>query len=80
MPQWASKPDHVGSDGRTTPYLASWFVHLPCAKAAASTLRHLELEEDRQSDWVVSTTIGGLKDKAKRIRAPMRQGFRFKSV
>lgn len=78
IPEGAWRPEHVGSDGRTTPYLASWFVHVPDAEASRSLFGYLEREEARQSDWAVSHTLDGVKAKARRMRAPARQGFKFK--
>lgn len=65
-------PDHVGADGKTTPYLSSWYCHVPSAGAHAEVLRAMEAAEKGKAkgkgggggkppNWVVAKTVRGLK-------------------
>ena len=79
MPSWNTpqRPDHVGEDGRTTPYLSSWYIHAGIqTEALVTKLLHQQQERRKTSGvshkeqrqranstrgWVVARTIKGLK-------------------
>jgi hypothetical protein len=79
MPSWNTpqRPDHVGEDGRTTPYLSSWYIHAGTqTEALVTKLLHQQQERRKTSGvshkeqrqranptrgWVVARTIKGLK-------------------
>jgi hypothetical protein len=67
MPSWNThhRPEHVGEDGRTTPYLSSWYVHAGTrTEALVTKLLHQQQEQRKNPQgrgWVVARTIKGLK-------------------
>lgn len=69
FPQGANqRPDHVGSDGATTPYKTSWFICLPNSLGGSGLLEHLQ-DKRKSADWVVAKTVRGLKWLARKAEA-----------
>ena len=65
MPSWNndSRPEHVGEDGKTRPYLSSWYIH-----AGIHTESLLEkLSRVKNNEWVTAKTIKGLKWKIQKL-------------
>ena len=58
------RPDHVGDDGRTTPYLSSWYISAGSNVQTEALLQQLitaTTSSTRSNEWVVAKTIKGLK-------------------
>lgn len=77
MPTWVSeqdRPDHVGSSGKTTPYLSSWYLVIPKDLRSKNNSRRSVLDQmdalskrQRPPLWVVAKTVKGLKWKIKKV-------------
>ena len=66
MPPWNERPDHVGTDGATTPYLSSWYISFRNNQEEQEKLME-QLNKVRQNDWVVAKTIKGVKWKIQKL-------------
>ena len=66
MPDFAIRPEHVGTDGKTTPYLSSWYIHAGSMHGTEALLNKLSGRSSKQ--WVVAKTIKGLKWKIQKLK------------
>jgi hypothetical protein len=72
MPTWVSekdRPEHVGGDGQTTPYLSSWYLIVPkLSKKHSLLVDKLDIISKQQKPpiWVVSKTVKGIKWKVQK--------------
>jgi hypothetical protein len=66
MPEWNERPEHVEQDGKTTPYMSSWYIH---AGDRTDELMHkMNSLSKWNPKWVVAKTIKGLEWKIQRLR------------
>jgi hypothetical protein len=71
------RPDHVGTNGETTPYLSSWYMVVPPPQSdsrRAEKYFMLDMMDGwsrkrRTRAWVVARTVRGLKWKMKKVRS-----------
>ena len=74
------RPNHVGSNGQTTPYQSCWYLVVPTShrkgNQTKSLLDSMDAMAKRQSPqaWVVAKTVKGLKWKAQKVAAKQQQG------
>jgi hypothetical protein len=73
MPSWVhqkDRPEHVGSNGKTTPYLSSWYLVTPSSTSRNSILERMDAVEKlhKPKAWVVAKTVKGLKWKIKKVK------------
>jgi hypothetical protein len=73
MPSWVhqkDRPEHVGVSGKTTPYLSSWYLVIPCSSGRDSFLERMDslAKQHKLKAWVVAKTVKGLKWKIKKVR------------
>ncbi|KAI2502661.1 hypothetical protein MHU86_11786 [Fragilaria crotonensis] len=63
----SGRPDHVGDDGLTTPYLSSWYISAGSNLKTEALLQQLQQvtssssSKNGRNEWVVAKTIKGLK-------------------
>lgn len=70
MPSWNAKPKHVDEDGKTTPYLSSWYISMGEDEVVLDKMeKKLDGIAKRQEtkDWVVAKTVKGLKWKIQKV-------------
>eukprot|EP00445_Apocalathium_hangoei_P040396 CAMPEP_0203950766 /NCGR_PEP_ID=MMETSP0359-20131031/84803_1 /ASSEMBLY_ACC=CAM_ASM_000338 /TAXON_ID=268821 /ORGANISM="Scrippsiella Hangoei, Strain SHTV-5" /LENGTH=437 /DNA_ID=CAMNT_0050883083 /DNA_START=67 /DNA_END=1380 /DNA_ORIENTATION=+ len=60
------RPDHVGTDGKTTPFSSSWHIHLPGSIGGMRLLKNLEAQQRSIGEWVIAKTVKGLKWSARK--------------
>ncbi len=70
------RPDHVGTNGETTPYLSSWYIVVPPPSSVLRLEKYSVLEKmdelarkRKVKAWVVARTVRGLKWKMKKVRS-----------
>jgi len=61
FPSGSNRPNHVGSDGMTTPFHSSWHIHLTGRVGGMRLMRELEAERKSTNEWVMAKTVKGLK-------------------
>jgi hypothetical protein len=66
MPEWNERPEHVEQDGKTTPYLSSWYIH--AGGRTDELMDKMNSLSKWNSKWVVAKTIKGLKWKIQKLR------------
>jgi hypothetical protein len=64
MPEWNDRPEHVAEDGKTTPYLSSWYIHAGNNTEAIMN----KMNSLARGKWVVAKTIKGLKWKLQKLK------------
>jgi hypothetical protein len=61
MPAWAQRPDHVGQDGLTTPFLSSWYICAQGQTEAIASALDEKIKPEVSPEWVVARTSKGTK-------------------
>eukprot|EP00957_Ditylum_brightwellii_P135796 10357085-Ditylum_brightwellii.AAC.1 len=64
MPSWNARPDHVGENGLTKPYLSSWYIH--AGTNTGQLMHNLDRHKSAEVGWVIAKTIQGLKWKIRK--------------
>lgn len=67
FPKGSERPDHVGNDGRTTPYASSWCIFLPGSVGGMRLMRNVEAQQRSSGEWVTAKTAKGLKWSARKV-------------
>lgn len=72
-----SRPDWVGKDGVTSPYDASWYVHLPDTGLHQKCCKSLEDESKQAScEWVLGRSMQAVRWKLKKLGVQQTFGAR----
>jgi len=61
FPEGAERPEHVGDDGRTTPYRSCWYIFIPAKLGGPGLVKTLDVEMKKSGEWVIARTVKGLK-------------------